>query len=469
MNMMEKQNMKRKIIEQLEKWKNSEGRLPLILGGARQVGKTWALEEFGRTQFDNYVRIDLYRAEDDIKDLFRQVRDPRKILDFLALKYQTSITPQKTLVIFDEIQEVPEALTSLKYFAEDTPEYAIATAGSLLGVAIHNNASFPVGKVNRLNLYPLDLEEFFWAVGLEAETKQIHKDVIDGVYPLLYSAEREVFQQYLAVGGMPAAVKNWVENKDIAQVDLILRGILSDYNDDFSKHVTATEANRISAVWRSIPRQFAKENHKFSFKTIDTAARGRDYRDSIEWLIGSGLVYQIPLVPRGDKMPLSAYSNKDDFKIYTLDVGLLRVLADLPAAVVMGENELWSQFSGVFAEQFVLNQMIASSTRNVFYWMGGANNESSPKGRSEVDFVVQNERQIVPVEVKSGENVKAKSLRVYRDKYRPELSVRFSLKNLEYNNGLLNIPLYYAFLFEKFMTIGSRDASNLIVFRAKGG
>lgn len=459
--------MKRKIIEKLVEWKNDAERLPLILEGARQVGKTWALEEFGRTEFENYVRVDLYNAEDDIKSVFRTVKNPREILEFIALKYQTPINPQTTLVIFDEIQEVPEALASLKYFAENAPEYVVAAAGSLLGIAIHDGASFPVGKVNRLNMYPMDLEEFFWALGLENETQQIHQSVADGEYPLLYSAERNAFQQYLAVGGMPKAALSWVTHKDITRVDAILSGILADYNDDFGKHVDALELKRISAVWRSIPRQFAKENHKFSYKTVEESGRARDFREPIDWLIDAGLVYQVSLIPHGDKMPLMAYADKDDFKIYTLDVGLLRVLSKLPAAVVIGEDDIWSQFGGAFVEQFVLEQIVALSNTVPYYWVGGVDDGSGKKNRSEVDFVIQDERRIVPIEVKSGENVKAKSLRVYRDKYQPELAVRFSLLGLDYREGLVNIPLYYSFLLPDLMKVSAENVEKLAVFRAE--
>ncbi len=451
--------MKRKITQELEKWRSNKDRLPLILGGARQVGKTYVMEEFGKNEFNNYVKVNFDRVDQDIKDLFSDNINPRRIIDFLALKYQMPIEPEKTLLIFDEIQENKRALASLKYFAEEAPEYPLIAAGSLLGVALNEGVSFPVGKVDRLTLFPMDLEEFFWAVGLEGETEAIKNAVKAGETPMFSSSERDYFQQYLAVGGMPRAVKTWIDTKDVLAVETILQNILADYQDDFGKHTTSAEAKRITELWRSIPSQFAKENHKFTYKTIEPGARGRDYGFAFEWLVSAGLATKVALVPHGNKLPLSAYANQEDFKIYVLDVGLLRVLSGLPTDVVIGEDDIWSQFGGAFAEQFVLNQMRAGGVKEAFYWVGGG--EALPKGRSKVDFVIANGREIIPIEVKSGLNVKARSLRVYRERYRPDLSIRFSLKGLEYNDGLLNIPLFYSFILPEELSISAKNVGKL--------
>jgi predicted AAA+ superfamily ATPase len=439
--------MQRKLLQQLIAWKNSEKRLPLLLEGARQVGKTYLLETlFGKEYFKNVIRVNFEKADAELLSLFDGNIEPKRIIDYLSLRFNTAIVPNDTLLIFDEIQEVPRALTSLKYFAEDAPTYHIAATGSLLGVALHSGTSFPVGKVERLRLYPLDLEEFFWAFDRQNQTEEAHQAIKNGKKPLIESDFRDLFQHYLAVGGMPAAVKEWLDNKDINRVELILKTILADYKDDFSKHTTNAESRKIGNVWRSVPQQFAKENHKFAYKTIEPSARGRDYAFAIDWLIDAGLIYKIPLVAHGDKLPLSFYADNSDFKIFVLDVGLLRQLAGLPASVMIGDENIWSNFGGAFAENFVLQQLRSLGFEEAYYWASNADNPNQPKGKSELDFVISEGNAIFPIEVKSGEQVKGQSLRVFRHKYNPALSLRLSLKGLEYNEGLLNIPLYYSFL-----------------------
>jgi len=349
-------------------------------------------------------------------------------------------------LIFDEIQELPRALTSLKYFAEDASEYHIAATGSLLGVALHHGTSFPVGKVARLRLYPMDLEEFYWAFDKQTQTNEAHESIKNLRKPLIESDFRDLFQQFLAVGGMPAVVKEWRKSRDISLVEMILKNILADYKDDFSKHTSNAESRKIGNMWRTIPQQFAKENHKFAYKTVEPSARGRDYAFSIDWLIDAGLIYKIDFVAHGDKLPLSFYADSSDFKIYLHDVGLLRQLAGLPASDVIGDQNIWSNFGGAFAENFVLQQLRSLGYDAVYYWASNSDNPNQPKGKSELDFVISTNNSIIPIEVKSGEQVKAKSLKIFRNKYKPELSLRFSLKGLEYNEGLLNIPLYYIFL-----------------------
>ncbi|MCL2738761.1 MAG: ATP-binding protein [Bacteroidales bacterium] len=433
----------------------------MLLEGARQVGKTYLLETlFGKDYYDHVLRVNFEKADLELLNLFEGSIEPKRIINYLSIRENKPVHPNNTLVIFDEIQEVPRALTSLKYFWEEAPEYHIAATGSLLGIALHGGTSFPVGKVDRMRLYPMDLEEFYWAMDLKSQSDEARDAINNLRKPLFSSSFRDALLQYLAVGGMPAAVNEWSENKNMINVESILKNILSDFKDDFSKHTSNTESRKIANLWRAIPNQFAKENHKFTYKTIEPSARSRDYAFALDWLIDAGLIYKIDLVPHGDKLPLSFYANNTDFKIYTLDVGLLRRLTHLPSSVVMGEDNIWSNFGGAFTEQFVLQQLRSLGFEESFYWMGNADNSLQPKGKSELDFVISYDNQIIPIEVKSGYNVKAQSLRVYRNKYHPRLSIRFSLKNLEYNEGLLNIPLYYSFLLKDFINQKDNFAAN---------
>ena len=458
--------MRRKLLQALLVWKNSEKRKPLLLEGARQVGKTYLLETlFGKTYFSNVIRLNFEKADTESLALFDGNIEPQRIINYLSLKYNVSINPNNTLIIFDEIQESPRALTSLKYFAEDAPEYHIAATGSLLGIALHGGTSFPVGKVDRLRLYSMDLEEFYWAFDMQNQTNEAHNAIENLRHPLIASDFKDIFQQYLAVGGMPAAVNEWVESKNISRVELILKNILADYKDDFSKHTTNAESRKIANLWRSIPQQFAKENHKFAYKTVEPSARGRDYAFALDWLLDAGLIYKINLTAHGNKLPLSFYADNADFKIYALDVGLLRQLAGLPVSVVMDDNNIWSNFGGAFAEQFVLQQLRSLGLDEIYYWASNADNPTQPKGKSELDFVVSTDNTIIPIEVKSGEQVKGQSLRVFRNKYKPDLNIRFSMKKLEYNEGLLNIPLYYSFLFSDF--IAQKDCLSTSSFAFK--
>jgi predicted AAA+ superfamily ATPase len=444
--------MKRKLLEQLIEWKESKKRLPLLLEGARQVGKTYLLKTlFGEKYFEKVVHVNFEKADSELINLFESNIQPQRIIDYLALKFNTPVNQDDTLIIFDEIQEVPRALTSLKYFAEEAPEYYVVATGSLLGIALHSGTSFPVGKVNRLRLYPMDFEEFCWANNMQNQTIEAHNAIESLKRPLITSGFKDLFQQYLAIGGMPAAVSTWIESKNIDIVEMILKNILSDYKDDFSKHTTNTESRRIANLWHSVPRQFAKENHKFVYKTIEPSARGRDYAFSFDWLIDAGLIYKVNLIPHGDKLPLAFYADESDFKIYALDVGMLRQLAGLPSSVIIGDDNIWSNFGGAFAENFVLQQLRSMGFTETYYWVNNTKIPNQPKGKSEVDFIISDENAIYPIEVKSGEQVKSPSLRIYRQKYNPELSIRFSLKDLEYDEGLLNIPLYYSFLFRDFI------------------
>ena len=381
--------MQRKLLQELLVWKNSEKRKPLLLEGARQVGKTYLLETlFGKEYYNNVIRVNFEKADSELLTLFDGNIEPQRIINYLSLKYNVSVNQNNTLIIFDEIQESPRALTSLKYFAEDAPEYHIAATGSLLGITLHSGTSFPVGKIDRLRLYPMDLEEFYWAFDMQNQSNEAHEAIRNLRCPLIANDFKDIFRQYLAVGGMPAAVSEWVESKNISRVELILKNILADYKDDFSKHTTNAESRKIANLWRSIPQQFAKENHKFTYKTVEPSARGRDYAFALDWLLDAGLIYKINLTAHGDKLPLSFYADNADFKIYALDVGLLRQLATLPVSIVMGDNNIWSNFGGAFAEQFVLQQLCSMGFGEAYYWAGNADNPQQPKGKSELDFVI---------------------------------------------------------------------------------
>lgn len=426
--------MERKLMADLLRWKASSSRKPLILEGARQVGKTYLLQSFGKKHYRNTVYVNFDNADPDIQELFGGAVQPSRILDFLAIKFSTVISPDDTLIIFDEIQELPRALASLKYFAEEAPVYHVVAAGSLLGVTLHPGTAFPVGKVDFLRLEPLSFEEFCWANGLKEKMNYILEDIAANNH---FKGEFvDSFREYMAVGGMPSAVSTWLESKDMNAVDTVLRAIINAYKNDFSKHTNPTQAERMNLIWQSIPSQFAKENRRFVYGLARPGARAREYEMSIAWLSDAGIVRKVYMVKTGDKIPLSAYKDLHAFKLYVLDVGLLRVLSDLSAGDVIGSSDLFSQFSGMFAEQFVLQQL---TDHTLYYWTSGS--------QSEVDFVAQIAGKILPIEVKSGENVKAKSLRAYRERYKPEIAVRFSMKDIEYNDGLLNVPLSQIWLF----------------------
>ncbi len=431
--------MKRKLLESLIQWKNKSNRKPLIIEGARQVGKTYLLQEFGRDYYKNTVYVNFDRLDPETVELFSGSIEPQRIIEFLAIKFSTNITPGETLIIFDEVQEVPRALSSLKYFLEDAPDYHIVAAGSLLGVALHPGTSFPVGKVDFLRLEPLSFEEFCWAIGLDKAMDFTMKDINKnkGAFSEEFS---DALQKYMIIGGMPEAVVTWLKTTDIQQVDSILANILGAYRNDFSKYTDALNAERINRVWQSIPSQFARESRKFIYGVVREGARAREYEVAISWLEDAGLVRKVSMVNCGDQIPLSAYADSQIFKLYLLDIGLLRVLSGLSAGDMLPIDNLFDHMNGLFTEQFVLQQICEY---NPYYWSSGAT--------SEVDYVLQYSGKIIPIEVKSGNNVKAKSLKVYRQKYDPVVAIRFSMRNLEYNNGLINIPLYYSWCFNEII------------------
>ena len=426
--------MYRKVIEDLKKWKNKKDRLPLILRGARQVGKTWILQEFGKECFDDVLYINFENAG-SIADLFEENIDPKRIIEYLSAYHHKKIEPQKTLIIFDEIQEFPRALTALKYFAEETPEYAICCAGSLLGVFLHDKVSFPVGKVDFLELQPLDFEEFLIANNETALINIIKENKLEQLPSLIADKLKDYLKKYFVIGGMPRVVKKWIEEKDFEVVETVQRGILEAYERDFLKHADSNTATKIQYVWNSIPSQLAKENRKFIYGVVRDGARAREYENSINWLKDTGLIRILNKVKCGDKQPLKAYEDLKSFKIYLLDIGLLRVLCELPYETIIEKDAIYNEFNGLLTEQFVLQELENIKKINtIYYWAN--------EFQSEVDFVFSYKNLILPVEAKAGINVKAQSLKVYMREYKPKFAIRYSLLNIKFDNNILNIPLY---------------------------
>lgn len=426
--------MRRNFIEKLIEWKENPNRKPLVLWGARQVGKTWLLKEFGKTCFENVLYISFYNNKKD-SDLFERDYDTKRILGALEIQHHIKIQPSKTLIIFDEIQAAPKVLESLKYFCEEASEYAVVAAGSLLGVSIHEGLSFPVGKVNELRLFPMTFSEFLRALGEENLAKLIEEKNPEN--PLI-SDLRETFipflRDYYFTGGMPEAVLAFVESRDYDKVRSVQNDIISQYEGDFGKHVDSKELPRIRMVWNSIPMQLAKENKKFFFGQIKSGARMKEFEIAIQWLCDAGFIYKVQKVSK-PAMPLKAYSVFSDFKIYMNDIGLLAALSELDKGSIISGNDVFVEFKGALTEQYVLQELKAMTSYTPYYYSG-------EKSTYEVDFLIQKEKLIVPIEVKAEENVKAKSLRFFVDKFESEYAVRTSMSNYRKEEWLTNIPLW---------------------------
>jgi len=423
--------MKRAIYKEMSVWKNSSGRRPLLLLGARQVGKTWLMQEFGKNEYENvlYANFETTKA---ISKYFEHSLEPSLIIAGLQTEFKMQIHPQKTLIIFDEIQESERALNSLKYFCEKAPEYHIMAAGSFLGVATHGG--FPVGKVNRITLYPLSFYEFLDALGYESMTKAIYEKNLPLILTLSSKFE-ELLKVYFYVGGMPSAVLSYSEYNDIEKSRKIQKEILEDYEADFFKHINHANAPKVKMIWNSIPIHLAKEKKKFMYKEIKEGARAYSYEDAMNWLFDTKLVYKVNQTTK-PAMPLSRNAQREAFKLYLLDIGLLCAQAGLGTNTFFEpSNRIFSEFKGALTEQFVLQELKANCDYPVFYW-------ASDSGQAEVDFLLQCENQLIPLEVKSGIQTKAKSLNVYMEKFNPRLAIKSSLKNYGKSGNLLSIPLY---------------------------
>jgi len=428
--------MERKIVKDLLLWKSNPNKLPLLLQGARQVGKTYTLLFFGKEYYKNVVYFSLEESG-DIPAIFERDLDPGRIVKELAASCGQSIIPGETLIIFDEIQACERALTSLKYFTEKAPQYHIIAAGSLLGVAINRkNYSFPVGKVDMLRLYPMDFEEFLWAVG-QKKLCELISESYDGFTEMpLHNAAMDLYKTYLAVGGMPRVVHEYSIKQDFDYIVALQRTLNDSYIADMAKYATPQETTRIMAAWASIPAQLAKDNHKFQYKVIKSGARAKDYEVALDWLNAAGMINKCVHVTEG-KLPLSVYAENGMFKVYMVDTGLLCSKLDISANVVMHTPHSFDGFKGALAENYIMQALCANGIKP-YYW--------TSNGKAEVDFIFQNRSgNIIPLEAKSSENVRSKSLRSYIEKYKPEYSIRVSAKNFGFENDIKSIPLYAIF------------------------
>ncbi len=424
--------MYRIAIEKLLKWKQSKRRKPLIIEGARQVGKTWLMKEFGRQAYEDTVYIN-FDSNSRMAELFAPDLDTERLIMGLELYAGRKIDPEKSLLIFDEVQEVPRALTALKYFYENAPQYNIVCAGSLLGIALHQGTSFPVGKVDFLKLYPLSFNEFLRAIGEERFAELLDKRDFQMITSFRQTYV-DALKQYYFVGGMPEAVQSFAENKDFNEVREIQRRILAAYEQDFSKHVPNEIVPRLRMLWNSIPSQLAKENKKFIYGLVREGARAKEYETAIMWLCDCGLVHKVSRVNTAG-IPLRAYEDLKAFKLFLVDVGLLGCMAGLRQRTLLDGNALFVEFKGALTEQYVCQQLKTIENLDVYYY-------TNDRGSCEVDFVVDTGERIVPVEVKAEINLKAKSLKTYREKFSPEVAVRTSMADYKKEDWLVNLPLY---------------------------
>ncbi|MDZ4667546.1 MAG: DUF4143 domain-containing protein [bacterium] len=423
--------MKREAYQKLVEWKSKSNRKPLILQGARQVGKTWLTKEFGKNEFEQIAYFN-FESNLTIHGAFQNGFNPIKIIEVLGIAIGRKIDLANTLVVFDEIQACPNALTSLKYFQENAPEIAIIAAGSLLGVAIHQGISFPVGKVDFLQLNPLSFSEFLSALGQDLLLKPL-METDDGVMAIFKETYTNLLRQYYYVGGMPEAVADFVKNRDYQNVRIIQNNILLAYENDFSKHAPITQLRRIRLVWQSIVSQLAKENTKFVYNVLKPGARAKEFELAIDWLKDAGLIHKVNRINKPG-IPLSAYVDLADFKLYLFDIGLLAAMGNIDPTILLKGNDFFEEFKGAITEQFVLQQIIYKGYQP-YYW-------STQESMAEVDFVIQKNQDIIPIEVKASENLKSRSLRIYFDKFNPTTCIRTSLSNYKKQDWMQNIPLY---------------------------
>lgn len=439
--------MYRAAIEKLYRWKTSKRRKPLIIEGARQVGKTWLMKEFGSQAYADTIYIN-FDSNSRMAELFASDLNTDRLIMGIELYAGKKIDADNTLLLFDEVQEVPRALTSLKYFYEDAPQYHIICAGSLLGIALHGGTSFPVGKVDFLSLYPLSFKEFLAATAGERFVQLL--DSQD--YPMITPFKQtyiDTLKQYYFVGGMPEAVQSFAEEKDFNEVRSIQKRILAAYEQDFSKHAPIEIVPKIRMVWNSIPSQLAKENKKFIYGLVREGGRAKDYEAAIMWLCDCGLVHKVSRVNAAG-VPLKAYEDLKAFKLFIVDVGLLGCMTGLRQRTLLDGNDLFSEFKGALTEQYVCQQLQTIDDLSVYYY-------TNDRGSCEVDFILDTGEQIVPVEVKAEVNLKAKSLKTYREKFAPGISVRTSMADYKREDWLVNLPLYAVEEIDKAVIEGERD------------
>lgn len=421
--------MYRTVYDELCAWKNKNNRKPLILSGARQVGKTWILKEFGNAEFDNLAYINCDKAT-EMQNAFTDF-DTDRLIRFFSVVSNTSIQPGKTLIVLDEIQEVPIGLTALKYFCENASQYHIVVAGSLLGLELHKGTGFPVGKVDEINMYPLSFKEFLIAMGKDSIINLMDEhrwEELSSLSKMLI----ELLRQYYYVGGMPEVVKNYVADQDILQVRKTQKQILADYRRDFSKHVPSSLLPKVNMVWDSIPSQLAKENKKFIYGLLKKGGRAKEFEDAIQWLINAGLVYKVNRVSKIES-PLKFYEDISAFKLFTVDLGLLGAMVDVPAKEVLINDNMFIEYKGAFTEQYVLQEIIEYGLQPYYY--------SKENSRLEIDLIVQTD-EVYPIEVKAEENLKSKSLKTAYDENPKLKAVRLSMCGYKEQDWMTNVPLY---------------------------
>lgn len=421
--------MKRNAILKLVQWKNSPERKPIVLRGARQVGKTWLMKEFGQNYYDNYVYFN-FDEEDELKSIFETNKNPNRIIELLSMISDEKIEPEKTLIIFDEIQECPEALNTLKYFKEKANEYHVITAGSLLGTLLAKPKSYPVGMVNLLDIYPLTFDEFLNAIdsGLYAYYESIQKEQV--IEQIFHQRLLDAYNYYLIIGGMPECVSSWIKYKDPAMVSKIQRELIEVYENDFSKHNGKVNSGRILMVFRSIVSQLAKPNEKFMYGAVREGARARDFEEAIEWLVSAGMLNRVYNVSKMEH-PLSAFDKLDQFKLFVFDTGLLKQMSGVDNSAILLRTDY--QFKGPLTENYVLQQLQGQFEVEPRYY-------SDKNG--EIDFVVQNKMEIIPIEVKGGEDRSANSFKTYVANNAPQHAYRFSKRGYRKDGGFTNLPLY---------------------------
>lgn len=433
----------RDIVDEFVQWKDAKDRKPILIKGARQIGKSWAMATFGRQAFEYCAKFDFDR-QPELRSVFQNSKSPERILKELSLYTEVPIVAGRTLIIFDEIQECEEALNSLKYFYEEAPAYHVMAAGSLLGVAVKKrHMAVPVGKVRVVRMYPTSFREFLRAADrrlfeyVEGLEQAVHLPEI------IFNKLKSEYRRYLVCGGMPEAVISMLGDKGMDAVERVLQDILDLYELDFAKYATASDIPRIHAIWHSLPSQLAKENRKFIYKVVRPGARAKDYEDALLWLEEAGMIYRTINITKPG-IPLSAYEDLRAFKVYACDCGLLRRLAKLPATAVLNATSNYTEFKGSMAENAVLQSLMPRLQGDVpHYW--------SSEGRAEVEFVIQRGEEVIPVEVKAEQRISGRSLSVYNDKYRPKHRIRFSFLNLQYNEGLLSCPSPLAEWCERFL------------------
>ena len=424
--------MKRFALDKLKEWKEKKGRKPLIIRGARQVGKTWLMKEFGNTCFEKvaYVNFD---SNPRMQQVFDGEISIERIVLAISAETGVSIDSKSTLLIFDEVQEVPKALSALKYFYENAPEYAIVAAGSLLGIALHKGTSFPVGKIDFMDLYPMSFQEFLCAIGEERFVSLLQGTDI-GMVTMFKSKYIDRLREYYYVGGMPEAVQTFVDTRDWNKVREIQKNLLDYYQQDFSKHAEVSLVPRLNLVWNSIPMQLATENKKYIYGQVREGARAKDFELAIQWLLDCGLIHKVQRVNK-PSLPLKAYVDFNAFKIYLADIGLLIAMADLDARVIIDGNRIFTEFKGALTEQYVLQQLVSEVGIDPYYY-------STANSKGEIDFLLQGKTSVIPVEVKAEENLRAKSLKAFCDKYEPKYAVRTSMSDYRAQEWMTNIPLY---------------------------